>query len=119
MYKFIIISILIILLILIIIPCYCIDHFTNVNGLNIKYNKYTVPGDLEEKKENKKNELRELLENQPLAFENQIYSSPKYPYIGPKTKCDKNSDCEISAYCADNKICNLIDTSETLFSIPY
>ena len=28
-----------------------------------------------------------------------MYSMPVYPYVGPKTSCETNSDCHITAEC--------------------
>ena len=125
---------LIILTILIICSLFSIDHFKPINSLNIKYNTKNVRIPNQLKKPNKtKLSLREQinaeLKNSPLVWENQMYSNPNYSYIGPKTPCINDSQCNITAECNhdsdvfDRKqgigVCTVRVPDKTVFDIAF
>lgn len=98
---------ILIILILLISSIFCIDHFSSINSLNIKYNSnnITTPNQLKKPKHlSLKEKINAELNNQPLSFQNQLYSMPVYPYVGPKQYCLNDSNCDMLT-----SKCNLFD----------
>lgn len=122
---------LIILTVFIICSFLCTDHFKPINSLSIKYNSKNAlyPGKLEnkyktpsEKKElTIQEQINSRLSSQPLSFNDQIYSSSKYPGIGTSKLCNNNNDCNSINSICDNKtnICTLRIPDKTVFDIKY
>lgn len=125
---------LIILFLLIICSLMSLDHFKSINSLNIKYNSDNVKiPNLLKKPSNKQlsiqNQINSELSSHPLHFENQIYSSPKYPYVGFKTDCKDNTDCHITSECNHSSnvfdrnlgigACTVRNPHTTVFDISY
>lgn len=76
-----------ILSILIICSLFSIDHFKAINSLNIKYNSKNVIIPNQFKKPSKKvpsikEKILSELSSSPLAWQNQIYSTPVYQSVG-------------------------------------
>ena len=129
-----IIILLIILFILItiyIVNLFLIDHMTPINSLKIKYNNpnIIVPNQLNGKNWDKKtnqDKINAELKNQPLEFNNQIYSFSKYPFVGEKQYCLNDSDCsQITAHCDPfNRdlgigVCTVKQPNKTVFDINF
>lgn len=128
-----IISILLaILSVLIVISLITVDHFKPINLLNIKYNAEDVkiPFKLQKmspKKLSIKEEINSRLDSQPLAWQNQMYSIPNYPYVGPQSLCIDNNQCNITSECNKDVfdrslgigLCTIKDPNTTVFGIKY
>jgi hypothetical protein len=125
---------LIIIMIFVIFSLFSLDHFKPINSLNIKYNseKVRVPNQLvkpSKKKLSLKDKINAELQNQPLTFQNQIYSMDKYPYVGAKTACMSNDHCNITAECNKDTdlfkrdsgvgVCTVRVPNKTVFDINY
>ena len=122
------------LFLLIICSLMSLDHFKSINGLNIKYNSHNVKiPNLLKRPSNQKlsmqNQINSELSNHPLHFENQIYSSSKYPYVGFKTPCIDNENCHLSAECNKSSnvfnrdlgigVCTVRTPNTTAFNVSY
>lgn len=125
---------LVILSIFIICSLFSMDHFKPINSLNIKYNAKNVrlPNELKQNKHDLslKQKILSELKSSPLGWQNQMYSNFKYPYVGAKTPCTDNSQCNISSECNyddDNifnresgiGVCTLKVPDKTVFNIKY
>lgn len=120
--------IILILLIIFIINLFCIDHMTPINSLQIKYNNPSVliPDQLEKNDRTENENINSALKNQPLEFNNQIFSFSKYPFVGEKQFCENDSDCsQITAKCnfidksSNIGVCTLKEPSNTVFNIDF
>ena len=138
-----IILILVIILSVLLLSCiFCVDHFTPINHLNIKYNSNNikVPDLLKKpspKEKSMKDKINAELNSQPLTFENQMYSMSKYPFVGEKQLCFNNDSCSmLTAECNKNNplideidkrlgkktdlgICTIRTDDKTVFDIKY
>lgn len=126
-----IIILLIILFIFIICSLLSFDHFKPINSLNIKYNSKDIRIPNQLKKLSKielslKEQINSQLKNNPLGWEDQMYPISKYSYVGPKTLCNNNSDCAITAECTDvfNRdlgigVCTVRVPDKTVFDIKF
>ena len=105
------------------------DHFSNINGLKIKYNSDNIikPNELDNPSNNCEtninNKLQEAinseLSSQPLSWDNQMYSFDKYPFVGQKQSCNTNNDCsQISSKCQNGE-CILKNNNTTVFNVKY
>lgn len=124
---------LILMLFLIIIPVFSLDHFKTINSLDIKYNSsdIIVPNQLKKpspKILSIKDKINSKLKNQPLAFNDVLFSSNKYPYVGKKQFCLNDETCNINSVCNYDTIfnrdfgvgvCTLRYPDETVFNIKY
>lgn len=125
---------LVILSILIICSIFSIDHFKPINSLNIKYNSKNVEIPNKLKKPSKKElsikeKIISELHSSPLGWQNQMYSMPVYPYVGPKTPCINDSQCALTTECNHNSdvfnrdlgigVCTVRNSDKTVFDIKY
>jgi hypothetical protein len=125
---------LIILTILIICSLFSIDHFKPINSLKIKYNdkNIRIPNKLVTPKKEKlslQEKINSELQNNPLSWNNQMYSMFVYPYIGEKKICLNNSDCPLTAECNYNTnvfhrdngvgVCTIRIPDKTVFDIQF
>ena len=113
------------------INLFFIDHLTPINSLQIKYNadKIRVPNQLNGKNwdvQTEQDKINAEIKNQPLEFNNQIYSFSRYPFVGEKQYCKNDSDCsQITAKCDPFDrdlgvgVCTIRQPDSTVFDIKF
>lgn len=120
----------IVLIIILFCLIFSVDHFKPINSLNIKYNSKNIilPDQLTTNKNNTiKNQIISELKSQPLTWEKQLYTMPVYPYIGNKTYCNNNTDCNAVSICYKDffdrnngvGVCTLKIPDKTVFDISF
>ena len=131
---------IIVLSVLLLCSLFCTDHFKSINSLNIKYNtkKARIPFQLKKpspKELSLKEKITSELKSQPLTWHDgpgklfsnspgQIYSSSKYPWVGPLRLCEDDSDCpSLSSTCTNMNdnfgMCTIAQPNTTVFDIEY
>jgi hypothetical protein len=119
-----------ILLLVYVINLFFVDHFKPINSLQIKYNtdKVIKPNQLKVPNKSESQIKTEIakLNKHPLQWNNQMYSMNKYPFVGQKQKCNRDSDCsQITAKCnifdRNNGVgaCTIRNPNETVFNIKF